>query len=531
MAFNESVRTQLSNLKTSLGEIKTGFLKGTRITKTASTLISEIDKVLAPDGDITIDKALKLRETLQEQINAKQVKSQKKYTEVSKAFESFELLVNEEEQRIKLEEKITLSQEINQLSAQLPNNPISIDPRAQTVTVMRAESREISYLAEFSLSDLSTIKLDLTAKIKAIAELKQNLIEHQDIEYLMVNGSPYTITRTNEAGKPVVEIKPRIDTNNLEKINELLDATKQTIVEKYSLLSKEEIEAPSKRPRIEPSPSLVEARKLWQQNQLKELKTEIIGKIIANAEIDTLQVADDFFTIIKHDDGEVSFTSMTTNATSQLNSAPKELLENLNIALDDIIQKKQDISTTSERQYRDDKVEAILESYAKQHPNMKICTTITSGMYELLKEDIIKTVTDPLAEGQTLFIPELTGTSELDSHFVLNIVTKDSSNNISIKQYDPLHGIEGEFDKFPPLQARGTNVDCGPLICEAALQIISHGEIRNPNVNIEALRAGHTEILAAGAEATKPTKTALGPHTERLHEQQQQTEGIKTYTI
>ena len=311
MAFNESVRTQLSDLKTSLGEIKTSFLKRKRITKTASKLISEIDKVLAPDGDITIDKALKLRETLQEPINAKQVESPKKYTEVSKAFESFELLVSEEEQRIKieLEEKITLSKEINQLSAQLPNNPISIDPRAQTVTVMRAESREKSSLAEFSLSDLSTIKLDLTAKIKAIAELKQNLIEHQDIKYLMVKGSPYTITRTNEAGKPVVEIEPRIDTNNLEKINELLDATKQTIVEKYSLLSRAEIKEPSKRPRIKPSPSLVEARKLWQQNQLKELKTEIIGKISANAEIDTLQVADDFFTIIKHDDASTIIAS------------------------------------------------------------------------------------------------------------------------------------------------------------------------------------------------------------------------------
>lgn len=537
MAFNESVKTQLSKLKTSLSEIKTGYFKGNRITKTASILISDIDKVLA-DGDITIDIARKLRETLQEPINAKQVESQKKYTEVSKAFASFKLLVSEEEQRIEieLETKITLSQEINQLSAQLPDKPISIDPRAQTVTVMRAESSEISSLAEFSLSDLSTIKLDLTAKIKAIAELKQNLIEHQDIEYIMVKGSPYTITRTNEAGKPVVEIKPRIDTNNLKKINELLDATKQTIVEKYSLLSRAEIEAPSKRVRIEPSPALsdalVEARKLWQENQLKALKAEIIGKISANAEIDTLITSDDFFKIIKHDDGEVSFKSMTTDATSQLNSAPKELLEKLNIALDDIIQQKQDLSTTSERQYRDDKVEAILESYAKQHPNMKICTTITSNMDELLKEDIIKTVTDPLAEGETLFIPELTGTSELDSHFVLNIVTKDSSNNISIKQYDPLHGIEGEFDKFPPLQARGTNVDCGPLICAAASQIILDGHITNPNVNIDDLRAEHTEILATGAEATKPTKTALGPHTAKLHEQKRAEEkGIKTHTI
>ena len=503
-------------------------------------LISKIDKVLA-DGEITIDIALKLRETIQEPIKAKQVESPEKYKEVFKVFEGFKLLVSKEEQRekqqeeqreeqrIELEEKITLSKEINQLSAQLPNNPISIDLRAQTVTVIHAESNEKSSLAEFSLSDLSTKKLDLTAKITAIAELKQNLIEHQDIKYLMVKGSLYTITRTNEAGKPVVEIKPRIDTNNLEKINELLDATKQTIVEKYSLLSRAEIEAPFKRVRIEPSSALVAARKLWQENQLK---AEIIGKISANAEIDTLVTSDDFFKIIKHDD-EVSFTSMTTDTTSQLNSAPKKLLEKLNSALDTVIKQKQDISTTSERQYRDDKVEAVLESYAEENTHIKICKPITSGMDEDFKKIIINPYTDSLAEGKTLFIPELTGTSELDSHFVLNIVTKDSSNNISIKQYDPLHGIEGEFDKFPPLQARGTNVDCGPLICEAALQIILDGQITNPNVNIDDLRAEHTKILAAGAEATKPTKTALGPHTAKLHEQQKRAEekGIKTYTI
>ena len=67
-------------------------------------LISKIDKVLA-DGEITIDIALKLRETIQEPIKAKQVESPEKYKEVFKVFEGFKLLVSKEEQREKQQEE------------------------------------------------------------------------------------------------------------------------------------------------------------------------------------------------------------------------------------------------------------------------------------------------------------------------------------------------------------------------------------------------------------------------------------------
>ncbi|MBT5828284.1 MAG: hypothetical protein HOH73_05360 [Alphaproteobacteria bacterium] len=60
-------------------------------------------------------------------------------------------------------------------------------------------------------------------------EIKKKLIEHRDIEFLMVNNTRYSITHLKEGDKPIVNIRPKIDLQNPTLMQQLLDAVNKKI--------------------------------------------------------------------------------------------------------------------------------------------------------------------------------------------------------------------------------------------------------------------------------------------------------------
>ena len=103
-----------------------------------------------------------------------------------------------------------------------------------------------------------------------IGEIKKKLIEHRDITFLKVNNTKYSIMHLKKDGKPIVNIKPKIDLQNLTLMQQFLDAVNKKITT---------IEASRKEPQyLEKSASEeLDKSELPKQKLIKEIDELCLG--------------------------------------------------------------------------------------------------------------------------------------------------------------------------------------------------------------------------------------------------------------